>query len=76
MPGSDHSTVAGHFKAMKEFVKLLQDDLEATRMQEFQHPTHAELVSVLTEMQEQFSKLTIYNNALVERIGKLLRGSI
>ena len=76
LPGTDHTTVPGHFKAIKQFVKLLQDDLEESRMEGFQHPTRQELISALLEMQAQFKKLVTYEDALVDHIGKLLRGTV
>jgi len=76
MPGSDHSTVIGHFTAIKAFVKLLQDDLEQSRMQDFQHPTRQELMTAMLDMEEQFNKLAQYSDILAEQIRKLLHAKV
>jgi hypothetical protein len=76
LPGTDHTTPIGHFMALKEFVKLLQDDLEQTRMQDFQHPTRDELWQAMVEMEEQFNKLAYYSETLAEHIKKLLHAKV
>lgn len=76
MPGSDHTTVVGHFAAMKAFVQQCQDELESTRMRDFQHPTREELIKGMLEMEEQFNKLAQYSDTLVEHIRKLLHAKL
>lgn len=74
--GTDHSSMIGCFDALKAFVKLCQDDIESTRMRDFQHPTREELIQALREMEEQFKKLVVYENALIEHVADLLRGKL
>lgn len=76
IPGQQHSSDQACFVAMKQFIKLLQDELEESRMQGFQHPTRNELVQELAYLEEQFEKFVIYTNAIQERIRNARRGSI
>lgn len=76
IPGTDHSDKDGCFEALRAFVVLCQDEIEATRMRDFQHPTREELINALMEMESQFSKLVTYETALTEHIRKLLRGKL
>jgi hypothetical protein len=76
IPGTDHSTRDGCFEALRSFVILCQDEIESTRMRDFQHPTREELIQALSEMEDQFSKLVTYQSALTDHIRKLLRGKL
>jgi len=66
--GTDHTTDDGCFVAMKQFVKLCQDDIENSRMRSFQHPTREELLNSMVYLEQEFEKFVIYINAMRERI--------
>lgn len=75
-PGTDHTTDEGCFEALKQFVKLCQDEIEENRMHDFQHPTRDELMTAMLEMEDQFNKLATYSEALVDHIRKLLHAKL
>lgn len=75
-PGSDHRDQDGCFVALKAFVKLCQDDIENSRMRDFQHPTREEMLDQLIYLEEQFNKFVVYTNTMLEEIRKVRRGTL
>ena len=75
-PGSDHRDGEGCFAALKAFVKLCQDDIENSRMRDFQHPTRDELREHLVYLEDQFEKFTIYTGTIRTYIRNALRGTL
>lgn len=76
LPGTDHRDDEGCFVALKQFVKLCQDDIENSRMRDFQHPTRDELLESLAYLEDQFEKFVIYATAILRDIKKAKRGTI
>ena len=76
LPGTDHRYDDGCFVALKQYVKLCQDDIESSRMRDFQHPTRDELATELEYLEKEFEKYTIYVNSVLARIQKARRGTL
>ncbi len=74
--GTSHGSLQGCYIALKQYVKLCQDDIESSRMQSFQHPTREELLQELAYLAEQFEKFVIYTTSMHERIQKAQRGTL
>jgi hypothetical protein len=74
--GSDHRDGDGCFQSLKQFVKLCQDDIENSRMKDFQHPTREEMLDQLIYLEEQFNKFVVYTNTMLEEIRKIRRGTL
>jgi hypothetical protein len=66
----------GCFVALKQFVKLCQDEIEESRIRDYEHPTREELMTAMLEMEEQFNKLAFYSDTLADHIQKLLHAKI
>lgn len=75
-PGTDHQTDDGCFVALKQFVKLCQDDIENSRMREFEHPTREELVESVKELADRFEQLADFSDALSLKLRKLLHVTV
>jgi len=75
-PGTSHYDQDGCFVALKQFVKLCQDDIEESRMRDFQHPTREELMQAMREMEDIFNKLAGYSETLATHMQKLLHGKM
>jgi len=75
-PGTDHTVDEGCFIALKQFVKLCQDDIENSRMKDFQHPTREELVASVKELADRFEQLADFCDALSLGLRKLLHGTM
>jgi hypothetical protein len=72
-PGYSHVTLPDCFVSLKAFVKLCQDEIEANRMKDFEHPTREELIRDLNDIAEQFRKLSEFSNQAIALIQKSLR---
>jgi hypothetical protein len=76
LPGTDHTTDEGCFEALKQFVKLCQDEIESSRMRDFQHPTREELLTRIQYLDEQFERFVIYVTSMRDELRKLSRGTM
>ena len=76
LPGTDHSEDEGCFVALKQFVKLCQDEIESSRMRDYERPTRDELIKAMLEMEEQFNKMAYYSDTLAHHIQELLHAKL
>lgn len=77
LPGTDHTgSIMGHIEALKQFIRLCQDDIENSRMRDFQHPTREELLSQIQYLSEQFDKFVIYVTSMRDHIAEASRGKL
>ncbi len=72
----DHRTDDGCFAALKQYVKLCQDEIENSRMRDFQHPTREELLEQIAYLAEQFDKFVIYVQSMQSHIADASRGKM
>jgi hypothetical protein len=57
-------------------VKLCQDEIENSRMRDFQHPTREELLEQIAYLAEQFDKFVIYVQSMRDHIAEASRGKM
>jgi hypothetical protein len=76
LPGTDHTTDDGCFVALKQFVKLCQDEIESSRMRDFQHPTREELLERIIYITEQFDRFVVYVTSMRDELRKASHGTM
>jgi hypothetical protein len=76
MPGTSHGSLQGCYDALKQFVILCQDEIESSRMHDFQHPTRDELMRDIAYLEDQFERFVIYVDAVRKKIADARRGTL
>lgn len=71
--GYTHINMVDCMIALKDYIKVYQDQLEADRMKSFEHPTRDELLHHLKTMAQQFDQLASYAETLAQYVRYVLR---